>query len=93
MNRDCFAARASRKFGAPQVMAYWWGPGLLTRSRALQIAAGGSKSGKPWERLIAPCALATRVIILMTDSVKCLSLRLTWGIGFPIYEDLKQRQM
>jgi len=66
MNRDCFRARACRKFGAPQVMAYWCGPWRAARSAAFNKASGGSKSGKPWDRLIAPCALATRVILRMT---------------------------
>ena len=54
MKRLCFAARASRKFWAPQVTAYWWGPSMAARAAASSRARGGSKSGKPWERLMAP---------------------------------------
>ena len=38
MKRDCFLARASRKFWAPQVTAYWWGPVWATSARRSRIA-------------------------------------------------------
>src|SRR5258708_35830819 len=34
-------------------------------------SAGAAKSGKPCERLTAPCFMARRVISRMTDSVNC----------------------
>src|SRR6266481_2844496 len=36
--------------------------------------AGAAKSGKPCERLTAPCFIARRVISRMTDSVNCSAL-------------------
>src|SRR6202158_3008786 len=35
------------------------------------ISSGAAKSGKPWDRLTAPCFNAKRVISRMTDSVNC----------------------
>src|SRR5260370_40696537 len=35
------------------------------------ISSGAAKSGKPCERLTAPCFKARRVISRMTDSVNC----------------------
>src|SRR5216683_8223697 len=35
------------------------------------ISAGAGKSGKPCDRLTAPCSIAWRVISRITDSVKC----------------------
>src|SRR6266568_2105536 len=65
-----FFASASRRCLAPHVMAYW-----LTLSRIARIAAslrtpGQGKLGKPCERLMAPCSLASRVMPRITDSVK-----------------------
>ena len=70
MKRLCFFASASRRLWEPQVTAYWWKSSCATCSRRLRIAAGGSKSGKPWLRLTAPYRLQTRVIRRMTESVK-----------------------
>src|SRR5271165_2558476 len=39
------------------------------------ISAGAGKSGKPCERLTAPCCNARRVISRITDSVNCSALR------------------
>ncbi len=61
-------ARAWRKRGAPQVTAYWWCGPRVAVSRAERISSGGSKSGKPWERFMAPQLLARRVMLRMTDS-------------------------
>ena len=71
MKRLCLRARASRKLGAPQVMAYWWGPRWATSARRSMMAWGGSKSGKPWERFTAPYWLEMRVMRRMTESVNC----------------------
>src|SRR5437764_8033119 len=46
-------------------------------ARAL-MSSGAGKSGKPCERLTAPCLKASRVISRMTDSVKRLALLETW---------------
>ena len=50
-------------------MAYW----LMSASTAAAAAAfssgGQAKSGKPWARLTAPAATASRFISRMTDSV------------------------
>src|SRR4051794_21873007 len=40
-------------------------------------SCGQPKSGKPCARLIAPCAIASRVISRMTDSVNVCALLLT----------------
>ena len=40
------------------------------------IALGGSKSGNPWARLMAPTSMAIRVIRRMTESVNSLFLLL-----------------
>ena len=81
VNRDCLRASAARKLGAPQVTAYWCGPWRPARSAAASRAGGGSKSGKPWDKLIAPCALATRVMRRMTDSGNKLVRWLVCGIA------------
>ena len=70
MNRPHFRASAWRKLGAPMVMGYWWGPKRLTSASRSIMAWGGSKSGKPWARLMAPTSMAIRVIRRMTESVK-----------------------
>ena len=54
MKRDCFAAIASRRFCAPQVIEYWCTFFPAACVSASRISAGGSKSGNPWERLTAP---------------------------------------
>src|SRR3990170_3373908 len=65
------AAIASRSGFAPQVIAYWWcGPFSASRA-ASTMSCGGSKSGKPWARLIASCFAAMRVISRITLSGKC----------------------
>ena len=71
MNLPHLRLTARRKFGAPIVIGYWCGPSWLTsRSRSV-MAFGGSKSGKPCAKLIAPQSRLTRVIRRMTESVKC----------------------
>src|SRR6266511_1481837 len=71
LNRFAFAAIASRKGFAPHVIAYWW-CGLSSAERASStISRGGSKSGNPWSRWMAPCLAATRVISRTTLSGKC----------------------
>ena len=72
MKRPHFLARAWRKLGAPMVMGYWWGPWWLTSSKRSSMALGGSKSGKPWARLMAPHSREIRVIRRITESVKSL---------------------
>ncbi len=67
----CLAASAARKLGAPHVMAYWCGPSAAALARRFLMASGGSKSGKPWERLMAPYCMETRVMRRMTESVNC----------------------
>src|SRR5215212_4009177 len=42
------------------------------------MSAGAGKSGKPCERLTAPCFRASRVISRMTDSVNRLAFSETW---------------
>ncbi len=65
----CFFARASLKLGAPHVTAYWCGPSRATSARRSVSSFGGSKSGNPWDRLIAPHSLEMRVMRLITESV------------------------
>ena len=72
MKRPALRASACRKFGAPIVMGYWCGPSALTSARRSVSALGGSKSGKPCARLIAPHARLTRVMRRMTESVNNL---------------------
>ncbi len=85
----CFFNNAFRKRGAPHVMAYWWGPSSIALLPATKTSGGGSASGKPWERLMAPYWFETRVISRITDSVKkvrrsavlgiCSSNKLFWN--------------
>src|SRR5580698_9505027 len=49
---------------------------------ACLISAGAGKSGKPCERLTAPCLRASRVISRMTDSVNCAALAESCGLVF-----------
>src|SRR6266480_5164270 len=65
-----FAAKAFRRRAAPQVMAYWLTSSRIARAAASFRTAGAGKLGNPWERLIAPCSFARRVIPRITDSVK-----------------------
>jgi len=94
MKRDCFAASASRKFGAPQVTAYWCGPVPADSASAATRAGGGSKSGKPWDRLMASCLLATLVMRRMTDSVKMAVRWLVCGMlsYVPLYKAITRRR-
>jgi hypothetical protein len=69
-NRSNFAAIASRSDLAPQVIAYWLTSASIARRAASLISSGAGKSGKPCDRLTAPCRFASRVISRMTDSVK-----------------------
>ena len=70
LNDRIFAAIACRSGAMPQVMAYWLNPSRMARQAASLTSSGGSKSGIPWPRLIAPYRWASRVISRMTDSVK-----------------------
>jgi hypothetical protein len=48
------------------------------------MSSGAGKSGKPCERLTAPCLSASRVISRITDSVKRAAFFETWrpaGVG------------
>jgi hypothetical protein len=65
-----FRATASRSRFAPQVMAYWFRSARTARAAASLSTSGQGKLGKPCARLMAPWALASRVIPRMTDSVK-----------------------
>src|SRR5256714_500464 len=73
-----FPAIASRKSFAPQVIAYWFASSAIACIATRLISSGAAKSGKPCERLTAPCLMASRVISRMTDSVKRLALCETW---------------
>src|SRR5262245_54883376 len=44
------------------------------------MSAGAEKSGKPCDKLTAPCFNASRVISRITDSVNKLALRDTWRL-------------
>ena len=55
---------------APQVMAYWLMSSATAAAAAALSSGGHGKSGKPWARLTAPAATASRFISRMTDSVK-----------------------
>ncbi len=73
-SRVNLAAMASRRERAPQVIAYWLMSPEIARRAASFTSSGAGKSGKPCERLIAPCRFASRVISRMTDSVKRAAL-------------------
>src|SRR5687768_11101950 len=51
-------------------MAYWLMSSPMALIAASLSSAGAAKSGKPWARLTASCAMASRVISRMTDPVK-----------------------
>src|SRR6478672_5935936 len=55
-------------------MAYWFTSARMAATAASLISAGAGKSGKPWARLTAPCATASRVISRITDSVNVSAL-------------------
>ena len=56
------AAIAARSAGQPDIGAYWFGPRRRCLAASSTSRGGGSKSGKPCERLIAPCSAARRDI-------------------------------
>src|SRR5687767_2510805 len=56
-------------------MAYWLMSSPMALIATSLSSAGAAKSGKPWARLTASCAMARRVISRMTDSVKEAALR------------------
>src|SRR5215204_421875 len=95
-NQRVLSAMASRKSFAPQVTAYWLTSSLMAAAAARLRSSGAGKSGKPCERLTAPCLSASRVISRMTDSVKrpafCETRRrlLTSGVamGVPSFENV-----
>ena len=68
-------AMASRKNSAPHVIGYWLMSAAIAARAASLISSGAAKSGKPCDRLIAPCSLDNRVISRMTDSVNDDALR------------------
>ena len=68
--RAVVAAIASRSGLLPQVMAYWLMSSATAAAAAALSSGGHGKSGKPWARLTAPAATASRFISRMTDSVK-----------------------
>src|SRR5918998_189294 len=72
-NQRVLSLMASRKSFAPQVTAYWFTSSLIAAAAARFKSSGAGKSGKPCERLTAPCFKASRVISRMTDSVKRLA--------------------
>src|SRR5215467_11594618 len=61
---------ALRNDFAPQVIAYWLMSRAMASCAADLISAGAGKSGNPCARLTALCAMASRVISRITDSVK-----------------------
>src|SRR5437660_1626511 len=74
------SAIASRITFAPQVVAYWLKSWRIASTAASLSSAGAAKSGNPWARLIqsVPCsAIHSRVISLITDSVKVFDFRET----------------
>src|SRR4051794_34509901 len=90
--RPASRAMAARSSGAPQVTAYWLTSASMARDPAALMASGAGKSGKPCDRLTAPCRCASRVISRMTDSVKQAALREArsfvmrerrWWVGSP----------
>src|SRR5690349_20009713 len=74
--RAVLAAIASRSGFAPNVIAYWLWSALTASATAAFSSGGQAKSGKPWARLTAPAATASRFISRMTDSVNYSALRL-----------------
>ena len=71
---DCFLAKASLKFWAPQVIAYWLKSSWATSLKRFRISCGESKSGNPCDRLIASYSFAILVIRRITESVNVLVL-------------------
>ena len=69
------SAIAARNGSAPQVIGYWLTSSAIAWRAASLISSGAGKSGKPCDRLIAPCATASRVISRITDSVNEEALR------------------
>ena len=63
-------AIASRRFCAPQVIAYWLMSAAIACCAARLISSGAAKSGNPCARLMASWSIACRVISRITDSVK-----------------------
>src|SRR4029453_2300340 len=69
------SAIATRNRSAPQVIGYWLTSSAMACRAASLSSCGAGKSGKPCERLIAPCATESRVISRITDSVNEDALR------------------
>src|SRR5215207_1538511 len=57
------SATACRSTGSPTLGAYWCSPPATASAAASTRRSGGSKSGKPWARLIAPAAMACSVTV------------------------------
>ena len=55
---------ASRSTATPVMGAYWLRPARMWCATRSSSNAGESKSGKPWERLIAPHSLASADIVV-----------------------------
>src|SRR2546426_9405750 len=70
LKRFTFLEMARRSSGDPRVIEYWLKPFLIALMADCFTSAGGSKSGKPWARLIALLAWQSLVISRITDSVK-----------------------
>src|SRR5258708_17643212 len=51
---------ARRRAGWPLLTAYWFSPARMAAMAAAFTAAGPSKSGNPWPRLMAWCSTARR---------------------------------
>src|SRR5438045_4161486 len=88
-----FAANAFRSRAAPQVMAYWLMSSRIARAAASFRTSGQGKLGKPCERLMAPCSLASRVIPRITDSVKPCVRRAVRAVMGQRYRLLLQEQL
>src|SRR4026207_1538935 len=71
---------ASRNSFDPQVIAYWFTSAAMASMALRLMSSGAEKSGKPCDRLTAPCFSASRVISRMTDSVNELAFCETWRL-------------
>ncbi len=59
-----FSAMASRSGAAPAISAYWLAPACMCFATSSNSAGGAEKSGKPCDRLMAPCCAARRDMTL-----------------------------
>src|SRR5258707_15709712 len=65
-----FAANAFRSLAAPQVMAYWLTSSRIARAAGAFRASGQGKFGEPGARVVAPSALAGRLVPGITPSLE-----------------------